>query len=395
MKAAARTMARRYQAALREHLSRGPHSDPAEARGLGNKARTAGLQVLDLAKIHEQTLVTELLPSCPVHLRTDLIKQAGAFFAVAIIPIDKSQHPARNLSKHLQEFVETLSERTVELAASNLELSREIAQRKVVEEALKTRERHYSELLAKSDQLHEQLRRLSRQILSAQEDERRKISRELHDVIAQTLTGINVRLATLRTQSTANTKGLQQKIASTQKLVEHSVDIVHRFARELRPAVLDDLGLIPALHSFMRAFNARTGIHTSLKAFSELDLLDPARRTVLFRVAQEALVNVDRHAQATRLEVHIEKLTDSICMRIHDNGKSFNSHRVLQARGGKRLGLLGMRERLEMIGGRLSISSAVGTGTTIEAHIPLTPPKAKPTRPHTPPASPPTTPPNS
>ena len=135
------------------------------------------------------------------------------------------------------------------------ELKQEIAQRKSVEESLRQSEQHYSQLLEQSRQLQEQLRHLSRQILSAQEEERKKISRELHDVIAQTLTGINVRLAALKKEATINTKGLRTKIARTQRLVEKSVDIVHRFARELRPTVLDDLGLIPALHSFMKAFH--------------------------------------------------------------------------------------------------------------------------------------------
>ena len=147
-----------------------------------------------------------------------------------------------------------LSQRTVELAASNLELQLEIAQRKAAEAALKKSEHHYSQLLEQSDRLQEQLRQLSRQILSAQEEERKEISRELHDVIAQTLTGINVRLAALNKEAAINTKGLDRNIARTQRLVEKSVDIVHQFARELRPAVLDDLGLIPALHSFMKNF---------------------------------------------------------------------------------------------------------------------------------------------
>src|SRR5206468_2392078 len=115
-------------------------------------------------------------------------------------------------------------------------------------------EQHYGQLLEQSLQMQEQLRRLSRQLLSAQEEERKKISRELHDVIAQTLTSINVRLATLKREAAVNTKGIEENIARTQELVQRSVDIVHRFARELRPTVLDDLGLIPAVHTFLKAF---------------------------------------------------------------------------------------------------------------------------------------------
>jgi signal transduction histidine kinase len=259
----------------------------------------------------------------------------------------------------------------VELAASNLELNQEITQRKTAEAALKKSERHYSELLRQSDRLQEQLRRLSRQIISAQEDERKKISRELHDVIAQTLTGINIRLATLKKEASVNTMGLDRNIARTQRLVEKSVEIVHQFARELRPAVLDDLGLIPALHSFVKLFSKRTHIHVHLKVFADVEQLSNNQRTILYRVAQEALTNVSRHAQASRVEVNIQKFADGVCMKINDNGKSFQVERVLNANGRKRLGLLGMRERLEMVGGRFDIESVVGKGTMIIAQIPL------------------------
>jgi signal transduction histidine kinase len=270
------------------------------------------------------------------------------------------------------------------LAASNLELSLEITQRKAAEEALKKSERHYSQLLEKSERLQEQLRQLSRQILSAQEDERKKISRELHDVIAQTLTGINVRLAALKKEAALNTKGLDRNIARTQRLVEKSVNIVHQFARELRPAVLDDLGLIPALHSFMKLFSARTGVRTHLKAFADVEQLDTARRTVLFRVAQEALTNVARHAKASRVEVSIQKLPDGVCMKIKDDGKSFQVERVIAGQGNKRLGLLGMRERVEMVGGTFCVESAPGQGTTVRVEIPFaqeTPPENPETKP--------------
>jgi signal transduction histidine kinase len=370
MKQKLNSMSRSYQAALLIHLQRGRRASLAPARGLGSRALAAGLQTLDLAKLHEQTLITKILPGCPSRRRDALIKQAGIFFAAAITPIEKTHRSARETAAELKKFVETLSRRTVELAASNLELNQEITQRKSVEEALKKSERHYAQLLEKSDHLQEQLRHLSRQILSAQEEERKKISRELHDVIAQTLTGINIRLANLKKKAALNTRGLDRNIASTQRLVEKSVSIVHRFARELRPAVLDDLGLIPALHSFMKNFTERTGVLTRLTAFAGVEQLDPTRRTVLFRVAQEALTNVARHARASRVEVGIEKLPDSVCMKVTDDGKSFSVERTLHANRGKRLGLLGMRERLEMVGGSFLVESAPGNGTVIEARIP-------------------------
>jgi signal transduction histidine kinase len=148
------------------------------------------------------------------------------------------------------------------------------------------------------------------------------------------------------------------------------VNIVHEFARELRPAVLDDLGLIPALHTFVKDFSQRTRIHVALKAFAGVEQLDIARRTVLFRVAQEALTNVDRHAKASRVELNILQMPKGIGMNIRDNGKSFQVDRTLNANAGKRLGLLGMRERVEMVGGTFCVESTPGHGTTVQVTMP-------------------------
>ena len=243
-----------------------------------------------------------------------------------------------------------------------------------METSLRNSERHYSELLKQAQHLQEQLRHLSRQLLLSQEEERKKISRELHDEITQTLTGINVRLAALKAEATVNTKGLQKKITSTQRMVEKSVDIVHRFARELRPMVLDDLGLVPALHSYLKAFTKRTGLHIHFTTFTsgQIKQLNNATRTVIYRVAQEALTNVARHAHASRVDVSLQKLPRAVGLTIKDNGKSFQVQRVLHAKKNKRLGLLGMRERVEMVGGRLRIESAPGKGTTVHAEIPFT-----------------------
>jgi PAS domain S-box-containing protein len=266
---------------------------------------------------------------------------------------------------------EAAQRRVAVLAASNRKLENEIVRRRVIEATLKQSEQKQRELLAKSRLMQEQLRSLSRAGLRVLEEERKRISRELHDVIAQTLTGINIRLATLKKEAGRSGDGFDRNLARTQEIVGKSVDIVHQFARELRPAVLDDLGLIPALHSFLKDFAARTGLHTQLTAFAQAEKIDLANRTVLFRVAQEALNNVARHAKASRVEVTLQKLADRISLKIHDDGQAFNLESVRRRRGGKHLGLLGMQERLEMIGGCLHIESAPGQGTAILAQIPL------------------------
>jgi signal transduction histidine kinase len=364
-------LSRQYQAALRRHLKRSRPASLGPARGLGRRAMTIGLETLDLARIHEQALISLVLPNYAPGTRGAMVRLAGTFFAEAITPIEKTHRTALENNVHLNRLYNTLRRRSADLSTSNRQLKQEMAQRKSAEEALRKSELHYGQLLEQSRSMQEQLRLLSRQLLSAQEEERKKISRELHDVIAQTLTTINVRLTALKKEAALNTNGLERSIARTQRLVEHSVDIVHRFARELRPTVLDDLGLIPALHTFMKSFKEETGIHVTLSAFAAVEQVNGDKRTVLFRVAQEALTNVARHAQASQAEVKIQKLDGAISMRIKDNGKGFQQERVLHAKRGKRLGLLGMRERLEMVGGDFSLRSAPGRGTTVVAQIPL------------------------
>jgi len=146
---------------------------------------------------------------------------------------------------------------------------------------------------------------------------------------------------------------------------------VHRFARELRPPLLDELGLIPALHAHMKAFTRQTGVLIRFRTLAAVEQLNMDRRTVLYRVAQEALANIDRHANASLVNVDIERVKNVVRMEIHDNGSSFDVKRVLAVKKIARLGLLGMRERVEMVGGRFDVESEPGKGTTIRAQIPF------------------------
>jgi len=261
--------------------------------------------------------------------------------------------------------------RVAVLAASNQKLEAEIVRRRVVEKSLQQSEVVQRLLLEQSQDMQLQLRHLSHQILSAQEEERKKISRELHDEIAQTLAGINLRLGALKRAAGGRGQGFQAKINRTQRLVEKSVDIVHRFARDLRPTLLDDLGLIPALHAFVKNFTQDTGLRVQLTVFAGVEKLDNDKRTVLYRVAQEALTNVARHSQSTTVEMHIQKVANDIVMTIQDNGQCSTMDLMLPAKRGRRLGLIGMRERLEMVGGKFEIHSVKGQGTTVRGEIPF------------------------
>ncbi len=219
--------------------------------------------------------------------------------------------------------------------------------------------------------MQEQLRHLSHQILQTQEEERKRISRELHDGITQTLVGITVHLETLAREAKLNPQGLGHRIARTQRLVEKSVNLVHQFARELRPTALDDLGLIATLHSVLKDFMKRTGIRVRFTTFAGVEQLDSARRTVLYRVVQSALANVAQHAHASRVKVSIRRVADVVHLEIADNGRSFRMEHLLRANKSRRLGLVGMRERVEMVGGDFSIESTPAHGTTIRAQIPF------------------------
>jgi signal transduction histidine kinase len=171
------------------------------------------------------------------------------------------------------------------LSAARRELKKETARRQAVEQELRKSREHAAQLAGQSQLLQKKLQLLSRRILLIQEEERKRISRELHDVIAQTLAGINIQLAALKIETDADSKELRRKISSTQELVEKSVDIVHRFARELRPPMLDDLGLIPALHTFMKNYTEETGIRVHFTAFSGVEKISELKRLTLCRIA--------------------------------------------------------------------------------------------------------------
>jgi len=220
-------LSQRYLTALQKHLKRGPHDNLQPALTLGRQAVALGLETLELARIHERALATlELSKS-----KDGLAKRAEIFFIEAIAPIVETYRAARQSKNELSQLNGTLDRRNAELATTNRQLQRGIVRRKSVEAALKKSGEHYAKLLKESLQLQGDLRELTHQVLSAQEDERKKISRGLQNEIAQTLLGINVRLLSLKQEARNNTKGFKNEIASTQQLVLKSAKSVRRVAR--------------------------------------------------------------------------------------------------------------------------------------------------------------------
>jgi signal transduction histidine kinase len=229
MKRTTARLSQQYVTALRNYLKRGLRASLQPARGLGRKAMASGLETLDVVRVHEAALASlEASRS-----QDGVIKRAQVFFTEVITPIETTHRAARETTGDLNRLTKTLSRRTAELAASGRHLKRGIAQRKAAEEALKKSGKHRTDLLEQSRLVQEHLRHLTRQILLAQEDKRTKISRELHDEIAQTLLGINVRLLALKNEATTNAKGLKKEIANTRRLVEKSKKTLSRFVGEL------------------------------------------------------------------------------------------------------------------------------------------------------------------
>jgi len=221
-------LARSYQAALQKHLQQGPQASLAPAQGLGRQAAGLALETLDVARMHQAALVALEAASS----RDGIIERAELFFAETIAPIEKTHRAALKTNVHLIQVEKKLGRRTVDLAAANQSLQRKIVQRKSAEQSLKTSTGNYARLVKESGRLQKHLRRLTHQILSSQEAQRTKISRELHNEVAQTLLGINVQLITLKQATAINSAGLQKEIASTQRLVKNSTRMMEQFASE-------------------------------------------------------------------------------------------------------------------------------------------------------------------
>jgi signal transduction histidine kinase len=224
----------RYAAALQKHLKQGPHTGLQPALRLGSEAVALGLETLDLARVHEQALVTLGLSSA----KNAFGRMAGIFFAEANAPIEETHRAAREHKVHLGLLAARLGRRTEELAISKRLLQRGVVRRNVMEDVFANSGKRHHKCLEESLELQKRLRHLTHQVIAAQEDERRKISLELQDEIAQTLVGINVRLLALKHGAGGNIKALKDQITSTQRLVLSSARSVREFARELKHATL-------------------------------------------------------------------------------------------------------------------------------------------------------------
>jgi PAS domain S-box-containing protein len=258
------------------------------------------------------------------------------------------RHAAEDALRTAREQLEArVHERTSELAAANETLRREIAER------------------AHSEEIRVRLLRL---IVDAQEEERRRISRELHDQLGQELTALGLRVAAVKSSASLD-KAARAALEGIEEVVRNIDNDVEFLVWELRPTGLDELGLTDALADYTarwsRYFGVPTHLHTRLES-----RLAPEIETVLYRVVQEALNNIAKHARAKTVNISVERDGAQALLEVTDDGVGFDP---ASAREGKGLGLVGMKERAALIGGSADVRSVAGTGTTISVRVPVEP----------------------
>ncbi|MEK7668454.1 MAG: histidine kinase [Gemmatimonadota bacterium] len=226
----------------------------------------------------------------------------------------------------------------------------------------------HSEIYAALEERSAELGRASASLLRAEEAERRRIARELHDETGQVLTAIRLELGLLARQVEGNAPA-REALDRALSLTGRALETIRATVRGLRPAALDDLGLVPAVESLAEEFSGRTGIVVDCDAKPDGDL-PPEVEVALYRIFQEALTNVARHAEAKHVRAALRRDGDAVVLVVQDDGHGFDPSKVVKA-GDSRAGLAGMRERLVGLGGRLEVTSAPGQGVRLEARMPL------------------------
>ena len=213
----------------------------------------------------------------------------------------------------------------------------------------------------------EQLRALAGRLQSIREEERKKVAREIHDQLGQALTAIKIDLSLMVHELPAGEDQPAKRAASILQLVDESIRTVRRIATDLRPGILDDLGLVAAIEWAGKDFQARTGTRCRLDLPQDDIAVDPKQATAIFRIFQETLTNVARHADASQVDVRIAREDGHLTLEVHDNGKGISEDELSSRES---LGILGMRERAVLLGGELTISGPPGNGTTVRVRIP-------------------------
>jgi PAS domain S-box-containing protein len=247
-----------------------------------------------------------------------------------------------------------ITERTTQLEQINAALQAEIHERRRADEQL--------------EGSLQQLRALSARIQVVREEERKRISREVHDGLGQSLTAIKMDLTWLKQKLAGGGEPVRKRTESALRLVDETIQTVRRVAAELRPGVLDDLGLVAAIEWETQEFQGRTGINCDLRMPEEDISLDTEHATAIFRIYQEILSNVVRHAMASQITVRLMKSAGTAILEVRDNGRGISEEQISNP---KSLGLLGIRERTLLLDGHFAVHGKQGKGTVVVVQIPV------------------------
>jgi PAS domain S-box-containing protein len=257
-------------------------------------------------------------------------------------------------------MIDVLWTRFVLSNGTSIGFGQDVTERKQAEERLR--------------QSYEDLRALSARLRAAREEESARIAREVHDQIGQMLTALRLDVAWLERQLASPappqppaTKALAAKLLAMSRLLDVATDAVHRIISELRPGILDELGLEAAVEWYVGEFEKRTGISCRVASNMAESTLSPDQATALFRILQEALTNVARHAGATAVEIRLAAEAGRVTLGIADNGSGIPEEKIGDSRS---IGLLGMRERARALGGDLAVRPKPDRGTTVEVILP-------------------------
>lgn len=278
----------------------------------------------------------------------EAVSRLADLYAVAVMRMWSE----RELDRYRTQLEELVRKRTRELEAAVRELEREVEERRHREEELR--------------ETTEKLRSLSAHLQSVREEEQRRIAREVHDTLGQSLTGLKIELSLLSRKLGSHAE-MATKLRELTEMVDETMASMREIASRLRPSVLDDLGLPAALEWQARKFEEMNGVECLLRADPGTEVPDKESAVALFRIAQEALTNVARHAGARRVEIVLRREDGELVMRVEDDGKGFEEEELEAPHS---LGVLGMRERAYALGGILEIYRRQGGGTVVEVRIP-------------------------
>ncbi len=262
-----------------------------------------------------------------------------------------------------------------ELYRKNQEIAKQATQLSTLNQVLEQKVRDIEllnvELRGSNTELmhsREQLRHLTAHVQALREEERARIAREIHDDLGGSLTGLKLDIRQIQRSLDPDRTAISSKFDNLYQAIDHVIKSVRRIATELRPAMLDDLGLAATIEWQLREFEQRSGIHGQLHLAVSERRFEPDTSTALFRIFQEALTNVARHAQATSVKVTLQEQADHLQLQLIDNGCGIEPARLRNSRS---LGLVSMRERAQLLSGELTIQGAPGGGTVVFVDIPL------------------------